>query len=234
MNKKKAVLLLSGGLDSATTAAIALGRGFELYALTFYYGQKHNIEIESAKKLANFFNIKDHIIIELPVKIFHSALVKNSGIEVPKNRDPETDTEIPPTYVPARNILFLSYALSYAESIGARDIFIGATAVDYSGYPDCRPEFFECYNKMANMGTRAGLSGDCFNIEAPLLKMKKSEIIAKGKDLDIDYSLTHSCYDPYVDGTPCGECDSCKIRRTGFQEAGIDDPVKYDKKDGQN
>ncbi len=224
---KKAVVLLSGGLDSATTAAIAQGRGFRISALTFSYGQRHDVEIESAKKLAVFFNIKDHIIIELPGQIFHSALMKNSVIEVPKKgRDVNGET-IPVTYVPARNILFLSYALAYAESIGARDIFIGANAVDYSGYPDCRPEFIEAFNKMANTGTKAGISGDCFNIEAPLLKMEKSDIIKKGTELGVDYSMTHSCYDPDEDGVSCGVCDSCTIRRRGFHKSGIKDPARY-------
>jgi 7-cyano-7-deazaguanine synthase len=224
---KKAVVLLSGGLDSATTAAIALGRGFQISAITFNYGQRHEVEIESAKKLASFFNIKDHIIIELPDRIFKSALMKNSVVEVPKKGSEDHGEKIPVTYVPARNILFLSYALAYAESIGARDIFIGANAVDYSGYPDCRPEFIESFNKMANTGTKAGISGDCFNIEAPLLQMEKSDIIKKGVEMGVDYSMTHSCYDPDEDGTSCGLCDSCTIRREGFSKSGIKDPVRY-------
>jgi 7-cyano-7-deazaguanine synthase len=225
--RKKAVVLLSGGLDSATVAAIAQGRGFQISAITFSYGQRHDVEIESAKKLAVFFNIKDHIIIELPEDIFNSALMKNSTIEVPKKGSEESGETIPVTYVPARNILFLSYALAYAESIGARDIFIGANAVDYSGYPDCRPEFIESFNRMANTGTKAGISGDCFNIEAPLLEMEKSDIIKKGAELGVDYSMTHSCYDPDEDGVSCGICDSCTIRRKGFSKSGIEDPVKY-------
>lgn len=224
---KKAVVLLSGGLDSATTAAIAQGRGFQISAITFSYGQRHEIEIESAKKLAVFFNIKDHLIIELPHHIFNSALMKESIIEVPKKGSGDPGEKIPVTYVPARNILFLSYALAYAESIGARDIFIGANAVDYSGYPDCRPEFIESFNRMANTGTRAGISGDCFNIEAPLLSMEKSDIIKKGAELGVDYSMTHSCYDPDNEGLSCGICDSCTIRRQGFSKSGIKDPARY-------
>ncbi len=224
---KKAVVLLSGGLDSATTAAIAQGRGFQISAITFSYGQRHEVEIESARKLASFFNIKDHIIIELPDRIFKSALMKNSRVEVPRGGSGEAGGTIPVTYVPARNILFLSYALAYAESIGARNIFIGANAVDYSGYPDCRPEFIESFNRMANTGTKAGITGDCFNIEAPLLQMKKSEIIKKGIQLGVDYSLTHSCYDPDEEGRSCGVCDSCSIRKEGFSQSGMKDPVKY-------
>ena len=226
MKKNKAVILLSGGLDSATTAAIAKNEGFDLYALTFSYNQKHNIEIEFANKLAIFFKVKDHLKIEIPSDIFKSALIKNSDIKIPKN-DLSDDSEIPETYVPARNIIFLSYALAFAESIDAFDIYIGANAVDYSGYPDCRPEFFHAYTDMANMGTKAGITGNKFKIHTPLIDLKKYEIIKKGVDLGLDYSLTHSCYDPDEKGNSCGYCDSCLHRKKGFKEADIKDPTSY-------
>jgi 7-cyano-7-deazaguanine synthase len=223
--KKKAVILLSGGLDSATVAGIASNEGFELYALSFNYGQRHGIELECSRKVAAFFNIKNHIIIDIPSDIFKSALIKNSGIAIPKSGiDP---LEIPSTYVPARNILFLSYALAAAESFGASDIFIGANAVDYSGYPDCRPEFFRSFEKMANIGTKAAVEGKPFKIHIPLIDFKKSDIIKKGISLGIDYSITHSCYDPDPDGLACGKCDSCILRRNGFIDAGIKDPAEY-------
>lgn len=225
---KKAIVLLSGGIDSATCAAIANDRGFALSALTFSYGQKHNVELEFAKKLCESFEIKNHILINIPAEIFaSSALSGISGIDVPKNRDIASEKDIPATYVPGRNILFLSYALSYAESIDARDIFIGANAIDYSGYPDCRPEFISSFEKMANTGTKAGINGDPFKIHAPLISMKKSEIIKTGTKLGLDYSLTHSCYDPDNSGASCGKCDSCLLRITGFREAGIPDPTRY-------
>jgi 7-cyano-7-deazaguanine synthase len=230
--QKKAVILLSGGIDSATTTAYAFKEGFNIYAITFYYGQKHSTEIQFAKKLCEYFKINTHVIIEIPVRIFSSSSLSSaSDMSVPKNRDisfPAND-DIPSTYVPGRNILFLSYALSYAESINSRDIFIGANAVDYSGYPDCRPEFLQSFEAMANVGTKAGIMGDRFKIHAPLLSLKKSEIIKLGVTLGIDYSLTHSCYDPSADGSSCGECDSCQIRKKGFIEAGIIDPTIYKK-----
>lgn len=229
MTNKKAVVLLSGGIDSATTAAYAIKHGFEIFAVTFSYGQKHSTEICFASKLCEFFKIANHIIIEIPARIFSSsALSLESGSPVPKNRDIASmgTEEIPSTYVPGRNILFLSYALSFAESIGSGDIFIGANAVDYSGYPDCRPEFLKSFETMANVGTKAGIMGDRFKIHAPLLDLKKSEIIKLGISMGLDYSLTQSCYDP-ENGASCGECDSCRIRKKGFLEAGIDDPTVY-------
>jgi 7-cyano-7-deazaguanine synthase len=231
--KKKAVVLLSGGIDSATTAAHAKKEGFTIHAITFSYGQRHNIEIIFAQRLCKFLNIKNHLIIEIPVQIFASSALSlghksdGSKAKIPKNRNVFAENDIPSTYVPGRNILFLSYGLSYAESIDSRDIFIGANAVDYSGYPDCRPEFLKSFEAMANIGTKAGITGDRFKIHAPLIKLKKSEIIKKGISLGVDYSLTHSCYDPGKDGTSCGECDSCQIRIKGFIEAGIEDPTKY-------
>ncbi len=223
---KKGVILLSGGLDSATTAAIAIDMGFNLSALTFFYGQRHDIEIKYAERLVSFFKIENHVKVEIPTEIFRSALTKASGIDVPKNRGIDT-SDIPETYVPARNIIFLSYALAYAESSGASDIFIGANAVDYSGYPDCRGEFFKTFKKMADIGTKAGVEGNGFNIHTPILDMTKPEIIREGVRLGMDYSLTHSCYDPSPEGYSCGSCDSCILRHNGFIDAGVADPTKY-------
>jgi len=229
MKDTKAVILLSGGLDSATTAAIAMSQDFSLHALIFAYGQRHLLEITYAQRLAAFFNMAGHIIIEIPPDVFSSALISSGGIQVPRNRDLHCEHDIPVTYVPARNIIFLSYALAYAETIGARDIFIGAHAVDYSGYPDCRPEFFKAFSAMANVGTKTGVSGNGFVIHTPLIDMKKSDIIRKGIELGVDYSITHSCYDPSPAGEACGECDSCRIRRNGFLDAGVSDPTPYKK-----
>ncbi len=226
---KKGVILLSGGLDSATVAAIAIKEGFSLSALTFYYSQRHEIEIVFAERLAGYFKIDNHIKISIPAEIFKSALTKDSEIEVPKNRD-VTRSDIPETYVPARNIIFLSFALAYAESTGAENIFIGANAIDYSGYPDCRPEFFSAFRKMANTGTKSGVEGRGFTIHTPLMHLYKHEIIKLGTELGLDYSFTHSCYDPSIDGSSCGECDSCHLRMKGFAEAGVPDPTQYRKK----
>lgn len=223
---KKGVILLSGGLDSATVAAIAIKEGFSLSALTFFYSQKHEVEIKFAERLVEHFKIDNHVKISIPAEIFKTALTADSDIKIPKNRE-ISDKEIPETYVPARNIIFLSFALAYAESTGAENIFIGANAVDYSGYPDCRPEFFSAFKKMANAGTKAGVEGRGFNIHTPLMHLYKHEIIKLGSELGVDYSLTHSCYDPSLDGSSCGECDSCKLRMKGFEEAGVTDPTKY-------
>ncbi len=228
---KKAVVLLSGGLDSATVAAIARHRGFGLVAMTFNYGQRHDVELTFARKLADFFQVAEHVFVEIPSEIFSTALLKNSDIEVPRGRPAADENEIPDTYVPARNILFLSYALALAESRDIENIFIGANAVDYSGYPDCRPEFFDAFSEMARKGTKRGVSGYKFSFETPLISLKKSEIIRLGADLGVDYSLTHSCYDPFADGSSCGVCDSCLIRINGFAEAGIADPTRYRKND---
>lgn len=247
--QKIAVVLLSGGIDSATTAAYAKSNGYDITALTFSYGQKHGIEIIFAEKLCRHFKIDKQIIINIPAEIFSSSALLSDSVDIPKNRDISSiilpvsntridnvlnnnirDERIPSTYVPGRNILFLSYALSYAESVGSRDIFIGVNAIDYSGYPDCRPEFIASFETMANTGTKAGVLGDRFAIHAPLLKLKKSEIIKLGKELGVDFSLTHSCYDPDENGSSCGECDSCQIRISGFLEAGINDPTIYKKK----
>ena len=225
MKAKKAVILLSGGIDSATAAAIAIEQGFDLHALVFSYGQRHGIEIESAKSLARFFGITDCRITEIPAEIFRSALTDKDRA-VPKNRK-SSGRGIPDTYVPGRNIIFLSYALAYAESIGASCIFIGATAVDYSGYPDCRPEFFKAFQLMADIGTKSGVGGKKISIETPLIGLSKARIIQKGSSLGVDYSLTHSCYDPGPDGRACGSCDSCLIRKKGFNDAGVPDPTRY-------
>lgn len=222
---KKAVVLLSGGLDSTTTLAVAKVEGFEPYTITFRYGQKHGVEIEAAEKVSSAMGAKGHIVVDMDLRrIGASALT--SDIDVPKKRSlGEIARGIPVTYVPARNIIFLSSALAYAETIGASDIFIGVNALDYSGYPDCRPEFIDAFEKMANLGTKAGVEGKGFKIHTPLIRMTKAEIIKKGIELGVDYSLTHSCYDPTPEGFPCGECDSCLLREKGFAEAGAKDPL---------
>lgn len=222
---KKAVILLSGGIDSSTTAAIAKAEGYELYALSFEYGQRHRLELESAKKVAESLSAKKHLIIKFDLReIGGSALT--ADIEVPKDRRQRTDSAIPVTYVPARNTIFLSFAIGWAEVLEASDIFIGANAVDYSGYPDCRPEYLKAFEDMANLATRVSVEGKIkFKIKAPLLYMTKGEIIRRGTEMGFDYSLTWSCYDPLPDGRPCGRCDSCLFRAKGFKEAGIKDPL---------
>lgn len=222
---KKSVILLSGGLDSFVTAALARSQGYSITAMTFLYGQRHSIEIESAKAAAEFLSVTDHRFVALETDIFRSSLIAGSEIRVPKNRGISDET-IPSTYVPARNIIFLSYALALAESIGASDIFIGANAVDYSGYPDCRPEFFTAFNIMAAAGTKCGAEGRPISVHTPIISMTKSEIIKTGISLGLDFSITHSCYDP-VKGLACGRCDSCVIRRRGFEEAGAPDATRY-------
>lgn len=226
---KKAIILLSGGLDSATITAIAKQQGFEIYALSFEYGQRHNIELDLAKKIAKNSGVKEHRIAKIDLRMFgHSALTDE--IAVPKNSDFSTN-EIPVTYVPARNTIFLSYALAYAEVVGASDIFIGVNAVDFSGYPDCRKEFIDAYEKMANLATAISVSGDShLKIHTPLINLSKKEIIAQGLKLGVDYSLTHSCYDPIVKNSEiyaCGKCDSCLLRLKGFKELGKTDPINY-------
>lgn len=225
-SNNKAVVLLSGGIDSSTTLAVARKGGFELYALTIRYGQRHKIEIEAAGKIARALQVMRHEIVDINLSIFGGSAL-TSDIDVPKKRFNDSSDDIPVTYVPARNTIMLSMALGWAESIGARHIFIGVNAVDYSGYPDCRPDFIAAFEKLANLATRAGVEGHLFKIEAPLIDMTKAEIISLGTSLGLDYSLTHSCYDPLPEGFACGICDSCIIRRRGFVEAGIPDPAKY-------
>jgi 7-cyano-7-deazaguanine synthase len=224
---KRAVVLLSGGLDSTTTLAVAIARGYEVYVLSFDYGQRHRIEIEAARQIVRALGAKGHRIAKIDSDIFSkSALTGDVG--VPKKRwETEIGGGIPTTYVPARNTIFLSYALALAETIGSSDIFIGANAIDYSGYPDCRPEFIAAFETLANLGTKAGIEGAHFHIHAPLIKFSKAEIIRKALELDLDLSLTHSCYDPSPDGLACGECDSCLLRLKGFREAGVEDPIGY-------
>src|SRR5215831_2541120 len=229
--KRKAVVLLSGGLDSATTLAIATAEGYDAYALSFDYGQRHQIELESAGKIAAALGATRHLILKIDLTaIGGSALT--GPIAVPKNRDDETmGSEIPVTYVPARNTIFLSFALAWAEVLAADDIFIGVNALDYSGYPDCRPEYIEAFVRMANLATKRGVEGRSrFRIHTPLIKSAKSEIIRTGLRLGVDYSLTHSCYDPSPEGLACGACDSCLLRLKGFAEAGVGDPLNYSKR----
>jgi 7-cyano-7-deazaguanine synthase len=228
---KKAVILLSGGLDSTTVLAIARARGFSCYCLSFAYGQRQEIELARAAALAASAGA-EHLVLRLDLdRIGGSALT--SSQEVPKNRPPtEISSSIPDTYVPARNMIFLAQAAAWAEVLGANDIFIGVNAIDYSGYPDCRPQFIEAFEKMVNLGTRAGSEGSRFTIHTPLIKLSKAEIIKKGKELEVDYSLTHSCYDPDEQGRACGACDSCLLRLKGFEEAGFPDPIPYQEKRG--
>ena len=225
---KKAVILLSGGLDSTTTLAIAQNSGFKLFGLTFRYGQRHKYEIAAAQKIAQAYNLADHKITEIDLRTFGGSALTDD-LDVPKDRKNGTMNEfIPITYVPARNTIFLSFALAWAEVLGANDIFLGVNSMDYSGYPDCRPEYIQSFANMANLATKAGVEGkQSIKIQTPLINMTKKEIIKKGLKLGVDYSLTHSCYDPENDGISCGRCDACQIRLRGFQEAGIPDPIKY-------
>ena len=227
-DEKKAVVLSSGGLDSTTVMALARSEGYTLYSLSFRYGQRHALELEAAQRVALALGAKEHLVINIDLgKIGGSALTGNMG--VPKGRDElELLEGIPVTYVPARNTIFLSLALAWAEVLGAADIFIGVNALDYSGYPDCRPEYIEAFERLANLATKAGVEGKIkFRIQAPLIRLTKAEIIRKGLALGVDYSLTHSCYDPAPDGRACGQCDSCLLRKKGFREAGIPDPTRY-------
>ncbi len=223
---KKAVVLLSGGLDSATTLAIAGNMGFDLYSLSFNYGQRNSFELSSARRVADDFGSAEHLVLDISLdKIGGSALTDN--IDVPKmaNKRPEN---IPITYVPARNTVFLSCALAWAETLKSSDIFIGVNALDYSGYPDCRPEYIEAFENMANLATKAGAEGKSrFKIRTPLISMTKARIIERGIELGVDFSKTHSCYDPSDKGLACGVCESCVLMRKGFEKAGVDDPTKY-------
>ena len=222
----RAVILLSGGLDSATVAAIAKKEGHELFALTLDYGQRHRIEIEAAKKIAEHLGVAQHVIMPLDFRLFGGSSLTGE-MKVPKDVPLEQIGQtIPNTYVPARNTIFLALALAYAESVGAETIYIGISDVDYSGYPDCRPEFLQAFNVLANLATKAGVEKSPFVIEAPLISLTKKEAILRGLELGVDYSLTFTCYDPSPEGKSCGRCESCQLRRNAFREAGVPDPIE--------
>lgn len=226
MTRKKAVVLSSGGLDSTTVMAIAKSEGYEIYSLSFHYGQRHSVELAAARKIAKVFGAREHLILDIDLaRIGGSALTED--IDVPKNREEEAmHREIPVTYVPARNTIFLSYALAWAEVLGASDIFTGFNSVDYSGYPDCRPEYVEAFERMANLATKAAVEGRIVvRIRTPVIRMTKAQIIQRGIELGVDYSMTHSCYDPTPEGKACGQCDTCFLRKKGFSEAGLKDPA---------
>jgi len=220
----KAVLLLSGGLDSSTLLAVARRDGFDVHAMTFRYGQRHATEIDAARRVAARFGVHDHVVADIDLRTFGGSALTSDSIDVPRDRD-VGERGVPVTYVPARNTIFLAFALAWAEVLGAADIFIGVNALDYSGYPDCRPEFVRAFEALANVATRAGVEGARFHIHTPLIQLSKADIIRRGIELGLDYGLTHSCYDPRPDGRPCGHCDSCVLRAKGFAEAGVADPV---------
>jgi 7-cyano-7-deazaguanine synthase len=224
----KAVILVSGGIDSSTTLALARKEGFEIYALTFDYGQRHRCELEAALRVVSSLGAVRHVIAKIDLRAFGGSAL-TADLEVPKGRPGQSvPPEIPITYVPARNTIFLGFALGWCETLQAQDIFIGANTVDYSGYPDCRPEFLEQFQRLAQLATKAGLEGSArYRIHAPLVHMSKAEIIRTGHEAGVDFSLTHSCYDPTAEGLACGACDSCALRRRGFLEAGIPDPTRY-------
>lgn len=225
----RAVLLLSGGLDSTTLLAHAVRDGFDVHAMTFRYGQRHSSEIEAARRIATQYGVRHHVIADIDLRVFGGSAL-TSDIAVPKDRDIDevSRSEIPITYVPARNTIFLSFALAWAEVLNAGDIFIGVNALDYSGYPDCRPEFINAFEKMANLATRGGVEGtNIVRMRTPLIDMTKAEIIRLGLELGVDYSLTQSCYDPDSTGAACGHCDACRLRLKGFAEVGVKDPARY-------
>ena len=227
--ERKAVVLLSGGLDSATTLAIARSQGFACHALSFRYGQRHEHELEAARKVAASLGAAQHVIVQIDLRAFGGSALTDSSIDVPKDRSiQQMSHDVPVTYVPARNTIFLSFALAFAETIQSTDIFIGVNALDYSGYPDCRPEYIAAFETMANLATKAGVRGkQRLKIHTPLIAMSKAEIIRRGVELDVDYSLTSSCYDPGPKGDACGRCDACQLRLKGFIEAGLKDPIHY-------
>jgi 7-cyano-7-deazaguanine synthase len=224
----KAIILSSGGIDSTTAMAIAKSDGYAIYSLSFRYGQRHVVELEAAKKVAAYFKARKHLVLYIDLRIIGGSALTDE-IAVPKGREEsEMRRSIPQTYVPARNTIFLSYALAWAEVLRVSDIFIGVNAIDYSGYPDCRPEYIAAFQSMANLATKVGVEGKIhIKIQTPLIHMSKAEIIKRGTELGVDYSITLSCYDPSPDGTACGQCDSCLLRKKGFQEAGIQDPAAY-------
>ena len=226
--KIKAVVLLSGGLDSATALAIAKNEGYDIYAMSFRYGQRHAVELSCAQKIAAQQSVSQHVVVDIDMRAFGGSAL-TADIEVPKNRAPGDMAQgIPITYVPARNTIFLSFALACAEVLGSSDIFIGVNALDYSGYPDCRPEYIAAYERMANLATKAGVEGRRrLKIHTPLISLTKAQIIMRGLDLGVDYSQTSSCYDPTPNGAACGKCDSCQLRLKGFRDAGVRDPIRY-------
>jgi 7-cyano-7-deazaguanine synthase len=233
MAERPAIVLLSGGLDSTTVLAIAKDQGYTPYALSFRYGQRHSVELEAAKRVAEAQGVARHVIADIDLRVFGGSAL-TSDIDVPKHEslddagDKDTGSSVPITYVPARNTIFLSFALAYAETVGASDIFTGVTAVDYSGYPDCRPEYMEAFERMANLATRAGVEGtQSLKLHSPLIAMSKADIVHEGLRLGVDYSLTSSCYDPDGQGRACGHCETCLLRLKGFAEAGVTDPVQY-------
>jgi 7-cyano-7-deazaguanine synthase len=225
---KKAVILLSGGLDSATVLALARAAGYELYALSFSYGQRHVWELEAAARVAASMKVAEHRTAQIDLRVFGGSALTDA-IDVPKGRSTDQMGHgIPVTYVPARNTIFLSFALAWAEVLGSSDVFIGVNALDYSGYPDCRPEFIEAFEKMANLATKAGVEGtQSLKIHTPLIALSKAEIVRAGMTLGVEYALTSSCYDPSPTGEPCGACDSCLLRQKGFRENGLEDPLRY-------
>jgi 7-cyano-7-deazaguanine synthase len=228
MTKPKAVVLLSGGMDSATTAAIALSRGFDVHALSFRYGQRHAAELDAARRVARQLGIRRHEVVDIDLRAFGGSAL-TGDLAVPKDTPLDQIGErIPPTYVPARNTIFLAFALSWAEVLGASDIFMGANALDYSGYPDCRPEYIQAFQRMADLATRAGVEeGRRLTIHTPLIELSKREIIQRGQALGVDYSVTLTCYDPAPDGAACGHCEACLLRLKGFREVGMEDPAPY-------
>ena len=228
-----AVLLLSGGLDSTTLLAHAIADGFDVHAMTFRYGQRHATEIDAARRVAARFGVRDHVIVDIDLRTFGGSALTNNAIAVPKDRAvADMDHGIPITYVPARNTIFLSFALAWAEVLEAGDIFIGVNALDYSGYPDCRPEYIAAYERMANLATRGGVEDtNPIHIRTPLIDLTKAQIIKRGLELGVDYSITQSCYDPDENGAACGHCDACQLRLRGFAEAGATDPAPYHERD---
>jgi len=226
---KRAVVLLSGGLDSSTVLAIAGSEGFQLFALTFRYGQRHQMEVAAAERVARSLGVAEHRIVEIDLSSFGGSALTDPAIQVPKDGEGlDEPDKIPPTYVPARNTIFLSYALAWSELLGAFDIFIGVNTADYSGYPDCRAEFIKAFEEVANLATAAAVKHKgIYRIHTPIISMTKSQIIQAGTKLNVDYSLTHSCYDPDENGRSCGRCDSCRLRLKGFAQAGLKDPIEY-------
>jgi 7-cyano-7-deazaguanine synthase len=227
MTSPKAVVLLSGGMDSTTTAAVARRDGFDVHALSVRYGQRHAIELEAARRVAEWLGVRRHVVIDLDLRAFGGSAL-TADMPVPKDTPmAEIGSGIPATYVPARNTIFLSLALAWAETLGASDIFIGANALDYSGYPDCRPEYFEAWARMAGLATRASVEGGRISLHTPLIGLTKAEIVRLGRSLGVDYGLTSTCYDPSPDGAACGHCEACLLRLKGFEEAGVPDPARY-------